>query len=51
LGRTGEGNDAAQIGFRAVLSVEATQIIRTVLKRTDRYDCHTSQFRNVEIRR
>jgi hypothetical protein len=42
LGRTGEGNDAAQIGFRAVLSVEAVQIIRTVL--TVRNYCRTSQL-------
>jgi len=27
-----EGNDAAQIGFRANLSVEGVQIVRTVLK-------------------
>jgi hypothetical protein len=40
----GEGSDALQISFRAVLSVEAVQIIRTVLKRTVRNYCRTSQF-------
>jgi hypothetical protein len=44
LGRTDEGNDAAQIGFRAIVSVEAMQIIRTVLKRTVRNYCRTSQL-------
>jgi ribose 5-phosphate isomerase RpiB len=44
LGRTGEGNDAAQIGFRAIVSVAAMQIIRTFLKRTFRNYCRTSQL-------
>jgi hypothetical protein len=40
----GAGGDALQISFRAILSVEAVQIIRTVLKRTVRNYCRASQL-------
>src|SRR5437879_5492382 len=45
---SGEGSDAPQISFRAVLSVEAVQIIRTVRKRTVRNYCDISQLWDVE---